>query len=283
MPAGAGGVTMDAPIGTGMGAFTFGGVNGQWYYGIPGQNWGGPLIDLSLGFGELPVFTASTGIPWLDEQIAILQATPISEDVDRRDQPPTEEILQETILEVAIDWFQYHRTKLADGTPTMLPPGSAATVVATVEPAQIINSEDDTSMGWLSDIYDQVDATVFGGLLPGGVDPGVGFPGGVVGTVLNSQGAMPTGVVLNQTTPVVANTPVQTLPVPGGVVMSNNCDNDPMRGMVYKKVCGQFKWVKQKRRRRKSLATQGDLKSLAALKGVLGNGKAFEIWIATHS
>lgn len=52
---------------------------------------------------------------------------------------------------------------------------------------------------------------------------------------------------------------------------------------VYKKVCGEYKWVQPKRRRRKRLATQGDLKDLAALKGILGNGKAFEVWIATHS
>jgi len=52
---------------------------------------------------------------------------------------------------------------------------------------------------------------------------------------------------------------------------------------VYKKVCGQYKWVHSKKRRRKRLATQSDLKDLAALKGILGNGKAFETWIATHS
>lgn len=52
---------------------------------------------------------------------------------------------------------------------------------------------------------------------------------------------------------------------------------------VYKKVCGQYKWVYPKRRRRRRLASQSDLKDLASLKGVLGNGKAFETWIATHS
>ena len=37
------------------------------------------------------------------------------------------------------------------------------------------------------------------------------------------------------------------------------------------------------RRRRKRLATLSDIKDLAALKSVLGGGKAFETWIATHS
>ena len=53
--------------------------------------------------------------------------------------------------------------------------------------------------------------------------------------------------------------------------------------MVYKKVCGQYKWVNQKRRRKSRLATRSDLKDLAALKGVLGQGKLLETWIATHS
>jgi hypothetical protein len=52
---------------------------------------------------------------------------------------------------------------------------------------------------------------------------------------------------------------------------------------VYKYHCGEYKWVYPKRRRRKALATQSDLRGLAALKGVLGQGKAFEVWIATHS
>lgn len=51
---------------------------------------------------------------------------------------------------------------------------------------------------------------------------------------------------------------------------------------VYKKVCGEYRWVTPKKRRRKRLATQSDLKDLAALKGILGNGEAFKTWIATH-
>lgn len=37
------------------------------------------------------------------------------------------------------------------------------------------------------------------------------------------------------------------------------------------------------RRRRRRLATMSDIKDLAALKSVLGNGEAFKTWIATHS
>ena len=39
----------------------------------------------------------------------------------------------------------------------------------------------------------------------------------------------------------------------------------------------------KRRRRRRRLATVGDIKDLAALKSVLGNGEAFKTWIATHS
>jgi len=52
---------------------------------------------------------------------------------------------------------------------------------------------------------------------------------------------------------------------------------------VFKKHCGEWRWVKQSKRRRSQLVSRSDLRGLAALKGVLGTGKAFEVWIATHS
>ena len=39
---------------------------------------------------------------------------------------------------------------------------------------------------------------------------------------------------------------------------------------------------KKRKRRRKQLITQSDIKGLAALKGVVGTGKIMETWIATH-
>ena len=72
--------------------------------------------------------------------------------------------------------------------------------------------------------------------------------------------------------------------LPGIDVVPQNPGASCGRGSpVYKKVCGEYRWVHQRKRRRKRLATQSDLKDLAALKGILGNGKAFETWIATHS
>ncbi len=70
----------------------------------------------------------------------------------------------------------------------------------------------------------------------------------------------------------------------GGMPGLDVISEAPVRGMVWNPAanCGAGKWQKRTRRRRRRLATQGDLKDLAALKGVLGGGKAFEVWIATH-
>jgi len=46
--------------------------------------------------------------------------------------------------------------------------------------------------------------------------------------------------------------------------------------------CGAGKWKRKTRRRRKRLATTSDIKDLAALKAVLGGGKAFDTWIASR-
>jgi len=56
------------------------------------------------------------------------------------------------------------------------------------------------------------------------------------------------------------------------------CGGNP----VYKKVCGSYRWVFPRRRRRKQLVTKSDAQGLATLKGILGNGKAMDTWIATH-
>ena len=73
------------------------------------------------------------------------------------------------------------------------------------------------------------------------------------------------------------------LGVPGGDFVPNppaaNCGGSP----VYKKVCGEYKWVYPKRRRRKALVTKSDAQGLATLKGIVGVGKTMDTWIATHS
>lgn len=71
--------------------------------------------------------------------------------------------------------------------------------------------------------------------------------------------------------------------IPGIDIIGQNPGVDGCGNYVYKKVCGEYKWVKQRKRRRKRLATSSDIKDLSALSGVLGKGKLLETWIATHS
>lgn len=67
--------------------------------------------------------------------------------------------------------------------------------------------------------------------------------------------------------------PVTTIPtggIGGGGIpqlpTTSKCDDDdPMKGYVMKKVCGQWKWVKPGRRRRKKLLTDADFNSLLKL------------------
>lgn len=67
----------------------------------------------------------------------------------------------------------------------------------------------------------------------------------------------------------------------GGAIMGPPpaaCGGSP----VYKKVCGAYRWVYPKRRRRKQLLTKSDAAGLAQLKGIVGVGKTMSSWIATH-
>lgn len=66
------------------------------------------------------------------------------------------------------------------------------------------------------------------------------------------------------------------MPVPEGVCKPSD--------VVYQwDECSQSYVAKKKRkRRRRQLVTKGDIKGLAALKGVVGTGKIMETWIATH-
>jgi len=61
-----------------------------------------------------------------------------------------------------------------------------------------------------------------------------------------------------------------------------SCETDPRNQYVLKFICGQWKWVKKRKRRSKRLATASDIKDLSSLMGVLGSGKNLTTWIATH-
>ncbi len=145
----------------------------------------------------------------------------------------------------------------ADGNPIYRNPD------AVVYGPTIIESEENP-LSILGDLYDVVD-TRLGGILPGGV------PFGGVAPTPPFQQVVQTGVA-----PVAPAATV--IPGTGGPVMVS-ADCAPT--MIYNSKTG--KWTRKRRRRRRQLATRSDIRDLSALKGVLGNGKALESWIATHA
>jgi len=127
----------------------------------------------------------------------------------------------------------------------------------------------------LGDIYDVVDTAV-GGWLPGGVPVGSSLPnvyGYPAPPQFTDTGMLPT---------------VQSgggmVPPPPQLMAPQACGdpNDPYKGMVYKRVCGQWKWVKKKYRRRKQLFTTRDASQLSSLIGIAGKSQIAKTWIASH-
>lgn len=176
---------------------------------------------------------------------------------------------------VAVDWFDYWAR--IGSEPNLVAPGGAATLVETI-PAGTVTDDgivygettEDEEMGWITEtigeIYTTVDQNVFGGALPGGYIAGQAPPAGFINPATVMTQGTGAGVVQGAPPPAVAQAA---------------CGNGP--SPVYKKVCGVYKWVYPKRRRRRSLATKGDIRDIGALKSVLGGGKALDTWIATHS
>jgi len=300
MPAGAGGTSDVIPGGGSWGPadIYIGGLGNIQSYGIRVptafqiEQWvAGWLsdVDIPLGLGTVPVQQSSVSVSALDEPVGFYQdPTEDIEVFDRRDQP-LDETATSTVV-IAKDWFEYWA--LQEQGVAVSPPGTALRppgdlgIVENKYPypssVSLDTAVENEEMGWLSDtigdIYGAADIAA-GGWLPGGpaspwdntsiVNWGWQTPGG---------GAPPPVVLPPPGGPVGP-----PLPPGGGYNMGACGPEDPMKGMVWKKVCGQYRWVKQKRRRRKALATKGDISQLSALKGVLGTGKAFEVWIATHS
>lgn len=209
--------------------------------------------------------SASPWLPELAPEPPPTYALPLPPPIDRRDQPLEPEVIPVPLTDQ--EWF----ARMHPGQ-TYIKPGSGPVGVVPIpttsssfpSPVSIFPVEDD-DVGWIEDGYDWIDENVFDGGLPGGTPPGGGPP--------------PTFFPVSPADPGGGNGGL-----PPVVINNGACGpDDPMRGYVYKKVCGQYRWVKQKRRRRKSLVTKSDLNGLASLKGILGTGKAFEVWIATHS
>jgi len=81
---------------------------------------------------------------------------------------------------------------------------------------------------------------------------------------------LPEPSVITQTGTGVAGTSMGTLPNLPTAAASCEPD-DPMKGYVMKKVCGQWRWIKPKRRRRKPLLTESDYNALLRIESLKVN------------
>lgn len=102
--------------------------------------------------------------------------------------------------------------------------------------------------------------------LPGRFTPG-GIVGGVVGGALGDLAEQGLNLLRGDE-------------VFGGRM--DNCDKPSDYVGKWDEASGTYVLKKKRKRRRKQLITQSDIKGLAALKGVVGTGKIMETWIATH-
>jgi hypothetical protein len=213
-------------------------------------------LNLPVGYGGLPsILAPSTRLSDLATAPVPAPQSPLPPQIDRRDIPLPQTGAPKLPLSDQA-WFE----RMNPGQ-TYRPPVSAAPIIAPPSPTGVSKSMDLGAL--ISDLGTQYIQSRFAPppaapLFPAAV-PAIAAGAGAV--------AAAAGVGL-----------------PFVDVIPGAPDSSCGRGKpVYKYHCGEYKWVYPKRRRRKALATQSDLRGLAALKGVLGQGKAFEVWIATHS
>jgi len=214
-------------------------------------------VGIPVGQAPVPILAPGESVPPLVPAAPPPPPPPIPEEIDRRDVPVSwaDWVAQGGALPA--DWNNY---PMASDYPGLIAP------VETPPPAPVIGGDD---VSWIEDIYDTIDVGL-GGWLPGGpVSPWDDFPIGIPYTPPAT------------TYPVPAPAPVPVPTVPAVTTPTTTCSTGP--SPVYKKVCGVYKWVYPKRRRRKALVTKSDAQGLATLKGIVGVGKTMDTWIATHS
>ena len=252
------------PYGFGRGGIlgrTGGGIFSDWVIGGIARR-RPTRINFPVGLPSVSIPSTGIGVPPMVTNAPTTTPPNIPAPIDRRDQPSQPTVIPTTgttAVRVARDWFEYWQLKnagiaVSEPTPESRRAGTA--------PASLQTS-------------------------PGGPEMDLG----TLATDLLRQAG--TAYIQREFGPQTAMAAPAFLPdmipdidlgVPGpGVFTPSAPAACGGASPVYKKVCGEYKWVQPKRRRRKRLATQGDLKDLAALKGIHGNGKAFEVWIATHS
>jgi len=224
-----------------------------WGVAVPAVDWTGAII------------------PELVSGVTVAETLGVPGTIDRRDRPQ----VQDELLMPDLSHGGF-RGKAADwmSSPFYIPGVSEAGVRYMERNSIITDNEDDPmdlGLPHWSDIYDWADENIFDGGLPGGTLPPVNpiyyGPG-------NGGGGTPN---------------VPALPAPGNggggggrppaVSCTTQCGPYP----VMKRVCGEYRWVLPKKKRRKQLFTQRDAAQLSSLLNIAGNGQLAKAWIATHS
>lgn len=262
------------------------------FYKDFGDGWGTPSYSIEVQ-GETPAYLGVTWdligqlrnnifSDWVFDQLPLIDRRDTAFPVGDRTLPTVVEprsSIPQLVPEVVRTPTSEVFDPIIEGFPVVPLSDADWLIKMGLPPARVANTlfieqKEETDVGVFSDIYDTVDV-LSGGWLPGGpVDPwdnpGVlNFP-----TTTTPAPIPPPG-------PSVVRVGPDGSTMPGQFQVGGSCEQGPYP--VWKRVCGQYKWVMPKRRRRKQLATKGDIKSLAALKGVIGGGKSLDTWIATHS
>ncbi len=260
------------------------------FYKDFGDGWGTPSYSIEVQ-GETPAYLGVTWdligqlrnnifSDWVFDQLPLIDRRDSQISVGPREFPPMvgsgqsiPELVPEVIRETTSEIFGEAMPLSDEAWFKQMFPDK---IYAAPAPLYIEQKPEETDVGVFSDIYDQID-TGWGGMLPGGVPPFWDSP--TLGIPNIGPSSMPSPLPMPTTSPVIIGPDGSTLP--GQFQKGGSCEGGPYP--VWKRVCGTYKWVMPKRRRRKQLATKGDIKSLAALKGVIGGGKSLDTWIATHS
>ena len=128
----------------------------------------------------------------------------------------------------------------------------------------------------IRDVKNILNPPIMGAQLPATIPPGVG-------TQNVNWGSMVGGAVLGEVAENVYDffkDEAPALPMNGAAAACATKPSD----IVYKWSEKDQRYVARKKykRRRQRLATKSDIKDLASLKGIVGQGKVMETWIATH-
>ncbi len=229
--------------------------------------------DFSVGRWYPPVDWTPAIIPELVSGTSVAETLGVPTQIDRRDTPSDQ---GELLLVIDANGEQVDTS-----SPFYVEGISQAGIrymesqTPTTSPVVGSDSQEE-GMGWYTDLDEAL-----GGWLPGGAPNTTGMPtwGDIGAWPTQGFDESPNGAPPNGGGP----SPGPSAPP----AMAGGCPiEDPYKGCVYKRVCGQWRWVKQKRRRRKQLFTPRDAAQMSSLMGSLPAGapgvQIAKTWIASH-